>query len=125
MNSFVRFVIVFIALSGAFSVLFGAWLVHAGQTQLEVVKMRLESAHHYQVIHTLALLAVYVLHQLRGSRATLVSMACFVVGILMFSGSLYIKTYTGVESIGKLAPIGGSVLAIGWLALAFIGSEKK
>lgn len=115
---------VFIALSGGFSVLFGAWLAHAGQELIENDRARLITAHHYQVIHTLALLAVSVAYRLKPVTVLLVPSLLFIVGIIAFSGSLYLKTFLGVSSFGGLAPFGGVTLAIGWLSLAFVGKEK-
>ncbi|MEW6992438.1 DUF423 domain-containing protein [Colwelliaceae bacterium 6441] len=120
-----KFLIVFTALSGCFSVLFGAWLAHAGQHILELDKARLITAHHYQVIHTLALVVVVLNYRVKPSRVLMASALCFVVGLLLFSGSLYLKTYTGIASFGSFAPFGGVTLAIGWLSLAFLGKEKS
>ena len=124
-NSMMKVFIVFTALSGCFSVLFGAWLAHAGQHIIEVDKVRLITAHHYQVIHTLALLVVIIAYRAKPSRALFISATFFIVGILLFCGSLYLKTYTGMLSLGSFAPFGGITLALGWLSLAFLGKEKS
>lgn len=119
-----KVLLVFIALSGVFSVLFGAWLAHAGQGLIESDRIRLITAHQYQVIHTLALLSVFVFYCFTLSKALLISSLFFILGILAFSGSLYLKTYTGIEVMGKLAPLGGVMLAVGWLSLIFVSKEK-
>jgi len=122
---FLKLFTVFAALSGCFSVLFGAWLAHAGQHIVEDDKLRLITAHHYQVIHTLALLVVAFAYRIKPSRVLLLSALFFIIGMLLFSGSLYLKTYTGNSSLGMLAPFGGLTLAFGWLILAFLGKEKS
>ena len=43
----------------------------------------------------------------------------FLAGILIFSGSLYILSLTGIRWLGAITPIGGVALLVGWLALAF------
>lgn len=120
----IKFIWVFIALSGCFSVLFGAWLAHASSTLLSDDKARLITAHHYQVIHTLSLLGVLIAYRLHLSRALLFSLVFFMLGIVLFSGSLYLKVLGDMTLIGKVTPIGGLLLATGWFSLAFIGKEK-
>jgi len=115
----VNLLCVFIGISGCFSVLFGAWLAHAGQILLNNELARLSHALEYQFIHTLALLITLVWYMYKPTRLLLISAFCFVFGILCFSGSLYIKTFFDFPSIGNFAPIGGILFALGWL---FIGS---
>jgi len=116
--------LLFVALSGSFSVLFGAWLAHAELVLLVDDKARLNTAHHYQIIHTLALLTIAIADRIKPSKRLKVSAFLFIIGIICFSGGLYLKTYTGIGFIGKLAPIGGVTLAIAWLSLAFLGKSK-
>ncbi|MDB5981713.1 MAG: hypothetical protein JWQ69_2728 [Pseudomonas sp.] len=71
----------------------------------------------YQLIHTLALLAVALLAvQIPGRLMTYAGIA-FVIGILLFSGSLYLLTLTGVTKLGIITPFGGLAFLIGWLML--------
>jgi len=119
-----RAFVIFIGISGCFSVLFGAWLAHAGSHLSPDIVNRVNTAHHYQVIHTLALLIITVWRTRNESKILLVSSLCFALGILCFSGSLYLKTLLNLPAIGGLAPIGGVLLAIGWLCLVFIGKKS-
>ena len=48
---------------------------------------------------------------------------CFVLGIVIFSGSLYTMAFTGITRLGMITPIGGLFLIIAWLSLA-IGASK-
>ncbi len=116
-----KVMVVFVGISGAFSVLFGAWLAHGGQGLAIDVLSRLNSAHQYQFIHTLALFSVIVWYEKQPSSFLLVTALSFCIGMLSFSGSLYIKTFFAYSSIGSLAPFGGILLAFGWLNLAFYG----
>ena len=115
---------VFVGISGCFSVLFGAWLAHGGQHLDQVIQIRLANALQYQFIHTLALLAAMVWYIKQPSRLLFAAGICFMLGILCFSGSLYLKTFFDLAAIGKLAPFGGILLASAWLLLAFAGKTK-
>ena len=119
----VHLFVVFIGISGCFSVLFGAWFAHAGQALPIIDKVRLENAQFYQFIHTLALLIITVWYLRMPSKWLMYSGICFILGVLCFSGSLYIKTFFGFSFIGKIAPIGGMLLAVGWLSISFVGQR--
>ena len=116
--------VLFISISGCFSVLFGAWLAHASGHFEQSVIERLQSAHFYQVIHTLALLAMLLSSKLASNSVLRFSSYCFIFGILMFSGSLYLKTFLAWAAVGKLAPWGGTTLALGWLSLMLLTHRK-
>ena len=112
-------------ISGAFSVLFGAWLAHAaGALSVEDIA-RLKTAHQYQVIHTLALLAVCLFNMSNPQKLLLITCSCFLVGTLLFSGLIYLKVLIGFSALSMLTPVGGILFAIGWLTLLFVGSEKE
>src|SRR5471032_971387 len=68
----------------------------------------------YQLIHALALLAVALLAaQIPGRLVTWAGVS-FAVGIVLFSGSLYLLTLTGVSKLGIITPFGGLAFLIGW-----------
>lgn len=121
---FIQLLLLFVGISGAFSVLFGAWFTHAGQALSIIDKGRVETAQYYQFIHTLALLTTTLCYIKVPTKALLSASICFSLGILCFSGSLYVKTFFPSSSIGavigKLAPTGGILLALGWLCIIFI-----
>lgn len=71
----------------------------------------------YQLIHAVALLGVAVLAaQLPGRMVTWAGYA-FALGILMFSGSLYVLTLTGFSKLGIVTPFGGLAFLVGWALL--------
>ena len=72
----------------------------------------------YQMYHALGLVAVGLLMTLRRHAALQVAGWAFLVGILLFSGSLYVLTLTGQTVWGMVAPIGGTAFIVGWFALA-------
>ena len=116
---------VFVGISGCFSVLFGAWLAHAGPLLLVKEQTSLSSALEYQFIHTLALLVVVVWNNIQPHRFLFFSASLFVLGILAFSGGIYLKTLFGFQAAGQFAPLGGISMALGWLCLLFVGEKKS
>jgi uncharacterized membrane protein YgdD (TMEM256/DUF423 family) len=78
----------------------------------------------YQMYHSLALLVVGLLVAQRPSASLNVAGWAFVLGIVLFSGSLYVLTITGVTKWGMVTPIGGVMFLIGWAALAVAAMTK-
>ncbi|HXR01592.1 MAG TPA: DUF423 domain-containing protein [Pseudomonas sp.] len=73
----------------------------------------------YQLIHALAIFGVAVLAtQIQGRLVTYAGIS-FTLGILLFSGSLYLLTVTGVSKLGIITPIGGLFFLIGWFILGW------
>ncbi len=71
----------------------------------------------YQLIHTLALLAVAILCVQMPSRLMNWAGVLFCLGIVLFSGSLYLLTLTGVAKLGIVTPFGGLAFLAGWVCL--------
>ncbi|KAF2389548.1 MULTISPECIES: DUF423 domain-containing protein [Pseudomonas] len=71
----------------------------------------------YQLVHTLALLGVALLATQIPGRLITWAGASFAIGILLFSGSLYLLTITGVSKLGIITPFGGLAFLIGWFCL--------
>lgn len=115
---------VFVGISGAFSVLFGAWLAHAGQGLPFEQQTRLASALQYQFLHTLALMATIIWYQYKASNYLTWAMLGFALGIVLFSGSLYLKTFLNIDEFSQLAPYGGVTLAISWIIVAIAGKKS-
>lgn len=72
----------------------------------------------YQMYHALGLLAVGLLGRTKPRRSLTVAAWSLTLGIVFFSGSLYVLTLTGQSAWGAVAPIGGTLMIVGWLALA-------
>jgi len=128
-GSIIKVLMIFVGVSGCFSVLFGAWLAHAGQALPVNVQSTLKTALQYQLFHTLALLTTLVwattsLPVRNPSKILLIACIGFVVGILCFSGSIYIKTFFSFPIVGKLTPFGGISLAVAWLFLSIEGKNN-
>ena len=67
--------------------------------------------------HALALVLCGLLAQ-RG-RGTRIAASCFLAGTILFAGALYILGLGGPRWFGAIAPIGGTLMIAGWIALAF------
>lgn len=107
------------ALSGAMSVAAGAFGSHGLRAKLEPRMLEVfETAARYQMYHALALIAVaWVASRWPGSM-TAASGWLFVAGTVLFSGSLYGYTLTGVRTLAIITPIGGVCFILGWICLA-------
>lgn len=106
------------ALSGLLSVAAGAFGAHALRATLSPEYLAtFETAARYQMYHALALM-VSGLAMARWPSA-LLSWAgwMFLVGTVLFSGSLYALALTGTRWLGAITPLGGAAFLAGWLAL--------
>ena len=101
------------------SVALGAFGAHALKAQLtEKALDTFELGTRYQMYHSLALLLVGLLWLQLPSNSWLgYASWAFIVGILIFSGSLYGLSLSGVKVLGAITPIGGVALILGWLLL--------
>ena len=124
-SALLKSMMIFVGISGCFSVLFGAWLAHGGQTLPVNVQSSLATALQYQFIHTLALFATLVwLKTTKPSKVLLAASFAFVVGLLCFCGTIYIKSFFELAVIGKFTPFGGISFALAWLLLALEGKNN-
>lgn len=82
-------------------------------------KQTYQTAVFYHLIHGLGLLAVGWLAVLKPTEPLLRNAGwAFVIGIILFSGSLYLLSVTGIKKLGIITPFGGFAFLIGWLFLA-------
>lgn len=88
----------------------------------EATRTTLHMAVQQQLFHALALLGVGVL-SIRGlgNRWLCAAGGLFVLGVLLFSGLIYLRTFTGIETFRPFVPWGGTSLMLAWLALGIGG----
>ena len=76
----------------------------------------------YQLTHAIVLLVLAFgcpeKHQAR------MASYCFVIGVNIFSGTLFLMAITGLKWMGAIVPIGGGLLIIGWLLLAIMAGKR-
>lgn len=83
-------------------------------------KQTYQTAVLYHLIHGLGLLAVGWLATLKPTDSLVRTAGwAFVIGVLLFSGSLYLLSVTGAKKLGIITPFGGLAFLVGWLCLAF------
>lgn len=115
-----RYFIPLAALSAFVSVAAGAFGAHSLSGVLSPDRLEVfETAARYQMYHALALLLVGWLAAQTPSRILQAAGWLFVLGTLLFSGSLYLLTLSGVRWLGAITPLGGLAFLGGWLALAW------
>ena len=108
------------SLSGMLAVVLGAFGAHALKNRLDDYAMGVfHTAVQYQFYHSLALLAVGVIALNHPQAALLRSSGwLFALGIVVFSGSLYVLSFSGLRWLGAVTPIGGLSFIAGWACLA-------
>jgi uncharacterized membrane protein YgdD (TMEM256/DUF423 family) len=108
------------SLFGALSVAFGAFGAHALRGRIEESLLaNYQTGVSYMFYHALALLAVaWALSRWPASSLSVWAGWLFVVGIVIFSGSLFVMAFTGLRWLGAITPIGGVAFIAGWLLLA-------
>jgi len=111
------------SLFGGLGVILGAFGAHTLKARLALELLAtFETGVRYQIYHALALLAVALLYANRPAKGLLTASGwLFVVGTLLFSGSLYALTLSGVRWFGAITPVGGMAFIIGWFCLAVAG----
>ena len=106
------------ALNGLLGVAAGAFGAHFLKHWLSADGLTtFETAARYQMYHALALLAISVLAYGRPSVTVSAAGWCMLLGIVLFSGSLYGLTLGGWMWLGPITPLGGLLLMAGWLLL--------
>ncbi|MEI6891759.1 MAG: DUF423 domain-containing protein [Pontiella sp.] len=119
MNTLAKLFLSLGAISGALSVLLGAFGAHGLQHTLSEKMLKVfQTGVQYQFYHTFALLAVGLLALKFPSGLLTASGWSFCIGILLFSGSLYALSTIGISKLGIITPIGGLFFIVGWALLA-------
>jgi uncharacterized membrane protein YgdD (TMEM256/DUF423 family) len=116
------------AIFGGLSVAAGAFGAHALREKVSERMLQIfDTGARYQLYHALALLLVAILiSPVETPPTTLfISAWLFIIGVTIFSGSLYVLSLTGIKSLGAITPLGGLSLMAGWAALAVTAATIK
>jgi len=108
------------AISAFLGVTLGAFAAHGLKTRLSTEMFNIfEVGVRYHMYHALALLAVaWACGRWPGSLTNL-SGWLFIIGTVIFSGSLYVLSLTGVRWLGAITPLGGVAFLGGWACLVW------
>ena len=118
---------------GGLAVALGAFGAHGLEkiTSDEKILHGFQTGVQYQMYHALALLAIAIMYE--KFQHTWIKWAgnCFITGIILFSGSLYILSFlkiqesSAVKFVGPVTPLGGIFFISGWLFLLIAAMKKK
>jgi uncharacterized membrane protein YgdD (TMEM256/DUF423 family) len=118
--------LVLAAINGFLAVAIGAFGAHALQDRLDGQAMQVfQTASRYHMYHALAIgLAAFLM---RGAAIVPAQAAAglFLIGIILFSGSLYIFALTQARGLALVTPFGGFSLLAGWIALGWAATRLK
>jgi uncharacterized membrane protein YgdD (TMEM256/DUF423 family) len=106
----------------ALAVALGAFGAHGLKDRLDPYSMTVyEKAVFYHFLHALGILLVALLGRTGAIGAAGQARVAWLllVGIALFSGSLYVLAVTGVRALGAVTPLGGLAFIAGWLLLAY------
>lgn len=123
-----RFFLSIGAILAGISVAGGAFATHALKTKLDDRALAIfETGARYQMYHAIALILVSLFMSRAELENPLLTMSgtAFILGIVLFSGSLYVLSLSGVKWLGAIAPLGGTAFIAGWACLAIAAWRWK
>ena len=116
-----------IAVNGLLSFLLGAFTAHILEGVLTAQRIEtFNTAVDYQIYHTLALLGLICIDdKLLAMRWKKYAAVFFLLGIILFCGSLYLLIATNISKLAMLTPLGGLSFMIGWIMLLFAAIREN
>lgn len=127
----------FSGFSGAIAVSLGALAAHGLKSKYQAGLISesnlqaFETAARYQLYHSITLLVLVLFFDKLNTSLLIKTAYCFMLGIILFSGSLYILStapligLTNIQWLGPITPIGGIFFIAGWVTLAFNGIRSN
>ena len=115
------------AVNGLLAVMLGAFMSHSLDETITTELLGVfQTGVSYHMYHSLAALAAGILsHIFPKDRLLKFSAYSFLLGIVLFSGSLYLLALTELSMIGMITPIGGTLFIFGWIMLCIFGAKKQ
>ena len=126
-----------IGILGSIAVALGALGAHYLKSKIETGLITIDQVNgfdtgvKYHIYHTLAMLIVFLLAKQIQSNYLKWAFNCFLIGIILFSGSLYLLCTRNLfhadwlSFLGPITPIGGLFFIVGWFFIAMIGMKKQ
>lgn len=125
-----RLFLILAGINGFIAVALGAFGAHGLRASLAKVPdgaRRIEvweTASHYHLMHALALGLTAYLVSRSPTVAGPIAGYCFLAGIVLFSGSLYVLAVTGITRLGVVTPFGGLCFLAGWIAVVWSAAKS-
>jgi uncharacterized membrane protein YgdD (TMEM256/DUF423 family) len=114
------------SIAGFLGVAGGAFGAHALKSRVtEQMLANFDTGTRYLLAHAVALLVVGMLAGRPGSNGLSLVGGAFTIGIIVFTGSLWVMALTGQKWLGAVTPIGGTALIVGWIALAVAAARGQ
>lgn len=109
------------------AVALGAFGAHVLKPHLSADMMAVfETGVHYHMMHALGILLIAILAEKFGTSKQLVQAGwALFIGIILFSGSLYVLAVTGIKVLGAITPLGGVSFLYGWLMLFVFALKRR
>jgi uncharacterized membrane protein YgdD (TMEM256/DUF423 family) len=110
------------------AVALGAFGAHALKDKLsDRMLTAFQTGVHYHLIHALALLVIAILMKNVSASSSLPVWSGWLLasGIVLFSGSLYALSLSGITRLGIITPLGGLAFLAGWIILAIYAISSK
>ncbi|MES2491306.1 MAG: DUF423 domain-containing protein [Pseudomonadota bacterium] len=105
---------------GFLAVALGAFGAHALKQRLSTEMLAVwRTAVEYHFYHALALILLGIIARQTPSAALNAGGACFAIGVLIFSGSLYALALSDIRILGAVTPLGGLLFLAGWILLGY------
>ena len=121
-----RLFIILGALSAFIGVATGAFGAHVLKSRLSAEMLAVfEVGVRYQMYHAFALIAAAWMQTKWPSSIVTASAWCFVIGTVLFSGSLYLLSLSGIKWLGAITPFGGLAFLAGWAGMAWAAWKAK
>jgi len=115
-----RLIIAIGAFNAFIAVAAGAFAAHGLKDILSTEYLStFKTAANYQLLHGIGLILIGILNKQNTGRCNTVAAVFMFAGIILFSGSLYALTLSGIKWLGIITPFGGICFLIAWLSLGF------
>jgi len=119
-SKMINLIIAFGAFNAFIAVAAGAFAAHGLRDILSSDYLdTFKTAADYQMMHGIGLILIGLINKHDTNRCNIVAALFMLAGIILFSGSLYLLTLTGMRWLGIITPFGGVCFLIAWLTLGF------
>jgi uncharacterized membrane protein YgdD (TMEM256/DUF423 family) len=115
------------SLNAFLSVAIGAFGAHALKSRLSTDMLSVyNTGVQYHMIHAIGLILIALLSDRLGNSPLVTASGwSLLIGIILFSGSLYVLSISGIKILGAITPLGGVAFLLGWILLAIAALKQN